>query len=137
MFVKQIDSSIAEDEVDLQMIAARYGFAPTIHHIEKGPLNWIVMMDDLGDENTLSNIYGEDASKIPDWIWDDIRRIIAVLIDEGVEYQDITSYNFIEKDGKIYVIDFGDARYISRKREMNWFVKEFMKGHNGWNPDFR
>lgn len=137
MFVKQIDSSVAEDEVDLQIIASLRGVAPKIHTIERGDETWTFEMEDLDCSNTLSNLYGDDESDIPEWIWDEIRNIMQILLEEGVEYQDITSYNFIQKDDKIYVIDFGDARYVSRSREMNWFLKEFMAGHNGWNPDFR
>lgn len=137
MFVKHLDSSVAEDEVALQMIASIHGVAPTIRTIQKDADKWTIEMDDLDCSNTLSNLYGDDESDIPEWIWDDIRSILQTLLEEGIEYRDITSYNFIQKDDKIYVIDFGDARYVSRNREMNWFVREFMEGHNGWNPDFR
>lgn len=134
MFVKHIDSSVAEDEVDLQIIASLRGVAPKIHTIKRGDDTWTIEMEDLDSSNTLSNLYGDD---VPEWVWNEIRSIMQILLDEGVEYRDITAYNFIQKDDKIYVIDFGDARYVSRKREMNWFLKEFMTGHNGWNPDFR
>lgn len=137
MFIKQIASPLAEDEVYLQSIAARMGVAPKIYDVKKGSENWIITMDDLGHTNTLSYIYGEDAEKLPEWIWDEIRFIMNILLDSGIEYVDITPYNFMEVDGKIYVIDFGDARYVRREVPMNWFLKEFLDGHNGWNPDFR
>lgn len=137
MFIKRIAVPLAEDEVYLQSIAALNGFAPRIYDICKDSDNWTVTMDDLGHTNTLSNIYGEDAEKIPDWIWDEIRFIMNVLIDEGIEYVDITSYNFMEVDGKIFVVDFGDAKYIRKGVSMNWFLRDFIDGHNGWNPDFR
>lgn len=137
MFIKQIASPLAEDEVYLQSIAARMGIAPKIYDVKKGSENWIITMDDLGHTNTLSYIYGEDAEKLPEWIWDEIRFIMNILLDSGIEYVDITPYNFMEVDGKIYVIDFGDARYVRREVPMNWFLKEFLDGHNGWNPDFR
>jgi hypothetical protein len=54
-----------------------------------------------------------------------------------IEYIDITGYNFIEKKGKVYIIDFGDAIYKKKDKEMNWFLSYFLGGHNGWNPDFK
>ena len=56
--------------------------------------------------------------------------------NEGIEYIDITGYNFIEKDKKIYIIDFGDAQYSKKWKKINWFLEEFLNGHHGWNPDF-
>jgi hypothetical protein len=56
--------------------------------------------------------------------------------NEGIEYIDITGYNFIEKDNKIYIIDFGDAEYSKKWKKTNWFLEEFLNGHHGWNPDF-
>lgn len=92
-------------------------------------------MEDLQEE-CLANTYGEDPEDIPEWIWDEIRRMLTVLLqEEGIEYVDITPYNFIEKDGKVYVIDFGDAKYTSG--ETNWFLQEFIDGENSWNPDYK
>jgi serine/threonine-protein kinase RIO1 len=54
---------------------------------------------------------------------------------EGIEYPDITPYNFIKVKNKIYIIDFGDAKY--RDKETNWFLTEFMDGENSWNPDYK
>ena len=136
MFSKHIPVSIAEDEVCFQKIAAELGISPEIHDIVKGSDIWIVTMDDLNSDNTLSNIYGEDSNKIPDWIWTEIRYILNTLVDYGIEYVDITPYNFMEVDDKIFVIDFGDANYIRKEVPMNWFLKEFLDGYNGWNPDF-
>lgn len=136
MFSKYIPSHTAEDEVHLHSIAADIGLAPKIHNVLKGSDYWIVTMDDLDRNNTLSNIYGEDANKIPEWIWDEIRYILNILLESGIEYIDITSYNFMEVNESIFIIDFGDAKYTKVGAPMNWFLKEFIDGHNGWNPDF-
>lgn len=136
MFSKHISVSIAEDEVSFQTIAADIGFSPKIHDVVKGSAVWIVTMDDLNSDNTLSNIYGEDPNKIPEWIWNEIRYILNTLVDHGIEYVDITPYNFMEVDNKIFVIDFGDATYLDDGIPSNWFLKEFLDGYNGWNPDF-
>jgi tRNA A-37 threonylcarbamoyl transferase component Bud32 len=53
----------------------------------------------------------------------------------GIEYLDVTPYNFIEKDGTVYIIDFGHARNVSDYLDdylddifANWKLK--------WNPEF-
>ena len=65
-----------------------------------------------------------------------IRNIVIIEIlyyTENIEYIDITPYNFIEKNEKIYIIDFGHANYRKAK---NYFLREFLDGLNKWNSDF-
>jgi RIO-like serine/threonine protein kinase len=96
-----------------------------------------VTMEHL-DALCLADMYTDDPEKIPAEIWEKIRNIVRILYnDEGIEYIDITGYNFIEKDNKIYIIDFGDAKYTKKTEKINWFLEEFLNGYNGWNPDFR
>jgi tRNA A-37 threonylcarbamoyl transferase component Bud32 len=130
-------------EIEMQEISAKYGFSPKIikSTIQHAHLNnkyiGVIKMERL-DEMCLADMYGDNPSKIPKIIWDQIRIILRILYDEeGIEYIDITGYNFIEKKGKVYIIDFGDAIYSKRGVEMNWFLSYFLSGHNGWNPDFK
>jgi serine/threonine-protein kinase RIO1 len=93
-------------------------------------------MEDL-NAPCLADVYGEDPEDIPAWIWEQIRMMVRTLIDEeGIEYPDITPYNFIEKDNKVYMIDFGDAKYLEYNN-ISWFVQEFIDGENSWNPDYK
>jgi tRNA A-37 threonylcarbamoyl transferase component Bud32 len=130
-------------EIEMQEISANYGFSPKIIHsnITYADINnkYIghITMEHLG-EMCLADQYGENPSNIPKIIWDQIRTMLRILYnEEGIEYIDITGYNFIEKKGKVYIIDFGDAIYTRKDREMNWFLSYFLGGHNGWNPDFK
>lgn len=135
MFTKEISLSKSELEIELQTIASNYGFCPRILRTEEDGKVVRVHMEDV-EEEPLVVEYGEDPSDIPDWIWNEIRRMIQTLYDEeGIEYVDITPYNFIEKNGRIYMIDFGDAKYIDG--ETNWFLAEFLEGENSWNPDYK
>lgn len=130
-------------EIEMQEISAKYGFSPKIisSNITHADINnkYIghITMEKI-DEMCLADKYGEDPNNIPKLIWDQIRTIVRILYnEEGIEYIDITGYNFIEKKGKVYIIDFGDAIYTKKDREINWFLSYFLGGHNGWNPDFR
>ena len=84
---------------------------------------------------SVSDYYGETADKISDEMFSNIRNIIQTLYDHDVLYIDITGYNFIENDNKLWIIDFGHATY-NYPRKMDEFVEKFLEGHNGWNPEF-
>lgn len=132
MFVKEHGTEL---EVELQNIAASYCFSPRISKTERNGARIRIFMEDV-EELSVGDTYGEDPSEVPSWIWSDIRTMIGTLYDrEGIEYIDINPYNFIEKDGRIYIIDFGDAKYSHG--EPNWFLSEFLDGENSWNPDYK
>ena len=128
MYTKVVASPL---EIELQDIAASYGFAPKIHHVDGN----VVQMDSIAGL-CLADQYTDNPTKIPKKIWSEIHRIVSILFErEGIEYVDITGYNFIEdNDGKIWILDFGDAYYTNGK--VNWFLKEFLDEPYGWNPDF-
>jgi hypothetical protein len=47
------------------------------------------------------------------------------------EYPDITGYNFIEHNNKLWIIDFEHAHI------RDTFVDKFIHGRNTWNPRFK
>ena len=93
-------------------------------------------MEDI-DEMCLADMYGENIKDIPQHLLEQIYDILVKLyLQASIEYTDITPYNFIEKEGRVYIIDFGDAKLVESR---NWFLEEIFK-HKliiGWNPDFR
>jgi tRNA A-37 threonylcarbamoyl transferase component Bud32 len=130
-------------EVEMQEVSATYGFSPRIiksniiHNKEDDKYIGNITMEHL-NAMCIADKYGENPLNVPKIIWDQIRTIVRILYnEEGIEYIDITGYNFIEKKGKVYIIDFGDAIYTKKGTEMNWFLSYFLGGHNGWNPDFK
>ena len=135
MFTKVIPNPL---ETELQEIAAKYGFAPKIQRIDGN----VVQMDTV-EGMCLADLYTDDPSKISNAAWFQIESILETLFEcEGIEYVDITSYNFMEdKDGKIWIIDFGHAYYTPKKKgepATNWFLRSVLSGESGkaWNPDF-
>ena len=133
VFIKKVDPNTIENEAELQNVAASYEFAPKVYKTTEDEIH----MEDL-QEMCIADKYGEDPNDIPPCIWVSIRTIIHTLYHkEGIEYIDITPYNFIEKDEKVYIIDFGHAEFTAHRPKMNWFVKEFLDGTNDWNSDFK
>jgi serine/threonine-protein kinase RIO1 len=98
----------------------------------------IILMENL-NELCIADKYGDLPEHITNELWEQIHDIIEYLYEtEGIEYIDITPYNFIEKEGKVYIIDFGHAKYVDKKKKINWFLDEFINdGINEWNPDFK
>ncbi len=125
-------------EIEIQQIASTYGFTPKIINIIKTDLEYQIQMEKL-DSECLANIYGENPSDIPDYFWDQMHCIIKMLyVREGIEYIDITPYNFIEVNGRLYLIDFGDAKFKDKSVPINWFLKRFIFSEiEEYNPDFK
>ncbi len=82
------------------------------------------------DNMNLSDMHGEKSSDIDEYYFDEIRTIIKTLSDNGIEYPDITGYNFIEHNNKLWIIDFEHAHI------RDTFVDKFIQGRNKWNPRF-
>jgi len=134
-WTKTVAKDNAYTEAQLQDVSARLGYSPRILSVVDRKDNSIIRMERV-DGDTLSDKYGELAKDIPELVWNKIRTMISGLYDEGVEYIDITPYNFMEiEDGNIKIIDFGDAKYSDG--QINWFLEEFLEGLNEWNPDFK
>jgi len=130
-----------ELEIELQTIAARHGVAPRILSVCEERTQTVVQMEDIGAP-CLAEIYGENPHEIPIRIWQKIHTILELLFEhEGIEYVDITPYNFLEKEnGRIVCIDFGDAFYTTTGKDeppTNWFLADFLDGAFTWNPDFK
>jgi tRNA A-37 threonylcarbamoyl transferase component Bud32 len=84
---------------------------------------------------SISDFYGEEPSNVSPELFNKIRKIIQKLVDNNIEYPDITGYNFIEYNNKIWIIDFEHSKTIINK--LNPFVEKFINGLNKWNPEFK
>jgi len=89
----------------------------------------ILVTERVGEMN-VADMYGDKITDQPAYIIEGIRDIISALYKNGIIYPDITGYNFIEGDRKIWIVDFGHATYVNR------FVLGFINGETAWNPDF-
>lgn len=121
-----------DNEISLQTIGARLGLSPGIlrtYEDKKANMFYIVM--DSINGMTLGDFFGPD---IPPRVWAEVRRIVSTLLQNGIQYVDITPHNFlIEADTeRIYVIDYGHASRI----HLDWFLEDFLNGHTRWNPDY-
>ena len=84
---------------------------------------------------SVSDYHGETAEHIHEDLFARIRNIIQTLYDHDILYIDITGYNFIENDNKLWIIDFEHANFKSLLKDD--FVVKFINGADKWNPRFK
>jgi len=87
----------------------------------------------IGNMN-ISDWYGAEEKNISPELFGQIRHIIKTLYDNNIVYPDITGYNFIEHDNKVWILDFEHSYFRIHKHTQ--FVEKLIKGVNKWNPDF-
>lgn len=82
----------------------------------------------------ISNIYSDNFNSVPKLIINMIRETIEYLYNHNIVYPDITGYNFIYYQNKIWIIDFEHCRFKPDK--LDPFVIKFIQGENNWNPQY-
>jgi RIO-like serine/threonine protein kinase len=134
VFTEKRDRKAVELEIALQTEASKLVYTPKIISTVFTETDCTITMEKI-DAMCLADMYGDNDNELPTHFWLKIHRIISTLYEAGIEYVDITPYNFIESNGILYIIDFGDAYYKGTKPR-NWFHEDFLDMPYGWNPDF-
>tara|TARA_B110000967_G_scaffold169959_1_gene179676 strand:+ start:307 stop:774 length:468 start_codon:yes stop_codon:yes gene_type:complete len=97
----------------------------------------IMVMKKVGKDN-LSDIYGEEASDVPNEIFSQVVKIVRTLVLHNIAYPDLTGYNFVEdSEGKVWIIDFEHSSMMSTKKISNIHIQNICNGYKTWNPEFR
>lgn len=86
----------------------------------------------------VSDYYGEDADTIQDELFMKIKCIIKTLWENNIVYPDITGYNFIEYNNKVWIIDFEHSNFKPLVKDDD-FVEKFITDQKikKWNPRFK
>ena len=106
-----------------------------------------IMTTELIESLNVADMYTDDPTMVPDYIWQLIVLTIVTLRSNGIIYPDITGYNFIYHDEKLWIIDFEHAvceESPAASYRMNQhadFIDEFCNWTPGmskkWNPYFK
>ena len=81
------------------------------------------------DNNNLSDNYGDDATDIPDELFEQVVKIVRNLVLHNIEYPDLTGYNFVEdSDGKVWIIDFEHSKLMSSQQVDNVHIQNICNG---------
>ena len=97
--------------------------------------NHILTMENI-PQMCVADYYGDKAKDISPELFTQIREIIQYLYLNHVIYPDITAYNFIECNEKLWIIDFEHSDFSNG--HINAFVNKFVneEDYNQWNPWF-
>ena len=129
--------NVEHNEYFMQQYVYHLGIVNVPEIIEYNAITKIMIMRKI-DNNNLSYEYGEDATDIPDELFDQVVRIIQTLVLHNIEYPDLTGYNFVEdKRGKIWIIDFEHSLITLSKYIDNINILSICNGNKEWNPDFK
>jgi len=134
-FIKRFPVNIPYEDIRrearFQRHAAAMGLSPKVIRCT----NKTIVMEQIKGK-CLADKYGDNIEDIPEWVKEDILDILSTLYTTaGIEYVDITPYNFIEVDGIVWIIDFGHARHASKTKDC--FLEEILDNWElKWNPDF-
>ena len=98
----------------------------------------IMVMEKIMNMN-IADEYGEDAKNVPKKLFKIMQEIIKKLYYSGIEYPDITGYNFIFCNNKMYLIDFEHSNFFTNEtmHQIDPFVIKFIKGACEWNPNYK
>ena len=94
-----------------------------------------IMLMEKVNNMSISDFYGEIESDITPELFKKIRKIIKTLYNNNIVYPDITGYNFIEHENRVWIIDFEHSNFKPLLRDD--FVVEFIGGLDSWNPEFK
>lgn len=139
-FVKH---GVAAHEHAMQLHAHASGLpAPRVRSFEG--CSGVLAMERLPKGSmSLSDYYGEEG--VPEAAFERVRALVGRMVDEaGLDFPDLTGYNFVatwtDPGGEVdqlWVVDFEHARRVASRAQCCAFVRTFLEGHNGWNPEFR
>lgn len=136
LFVKQ---NVSLHEYTVQQFVWNAGIINVPKPVSYDEKTKILKMQKI-PQMSVADWFGEKAVDVPDDVFDKIRGSIRDLLALGVEYVDITGYNFIWFEKKIWVIDFEHARFIGGRKEGavgNSFLHRFLTSPEKlWNPEF-
>jgi len=120
-------------EIRLQTIATEMGLAPQIRETDN---ETYMVMDKLPAMN-IGDMYGTTIRSLPHYVRKGIVDTLRTLYEtKGIQFVDITPYNFIEYGKRIWIIDFGDA-YDDQEESHPHLNKILTSGLLRWNPEFK
>ena len=127
-----------EKQIEIQKKASLFDIAPKIVDTWKTNEYYYIEMEYI-NENNLASKYGKNSEDISETIWNQIRNITQKLLNEKIEYIEVTPYNLLENNDKIYLINFKNANFLNEIKTNNSFLNKLLdkdNPENFYNPDF-
>jgi tRNA A-37 threonylcarbamoyl transferase component Bud32 len=128
-----VKGGVRPNEVEMQRLAEASGACvpPVVSYdVARGEL---AMRRVAG--MSVSNWFGEEDGDTPHEVYEKARGLHRQLVTAGISYPDITGYDLMldETNGELTLVDFERSERAAPCE----FMRRFLAGHDGWNPDFR
>ena len=131
-----IKQGVKQHEYDMHQHINLLGVVNSPKIVNYDAQKQVMVMEKIGNMS-VSDYYDEYAKGVPKPLMKKIQQIVKTLYDNNIVYPDITGYNFIEFDGKVWIIDFEHAQFKPLVEELDEHVELFINGLHEWNPQFR
>ena len=134
-----IKTGVTLKEYKMHQHVYRLGIVNTPKILAYGKETQVMVLEKI-NQMCLSDYYGDKGKNIPLDLFDKIKEVIKKLWDNNIVYPDITGYNFIEYENKLWIIDFEHSNFKPLvKKEFVEFVNKFAndKQFRKWNPEFK
>ena len=134
---KNMKPGYVRREAELQMVSAKYKMSPKVLATD---YETFIEMEHL-EEMSVGDMYGEEVEDIPPHIISAMWSLLWMLYHVcGISYIDVWPRNFIEKNGRVWIIDFGDAYELtySDSEKPDDYLDEILKAGKitHWNQEF-
>ena len=131
-----IKQGVTQHEYDMHQHVNSLGIVNSPKIVSYDAKKQVMVMEKI-ENMSVSDYYDEYAKGVPKPLMKTIQKIVKVLYENNIVYPDITGYNFIEFDGKVWIIDFEHAEFKPLVANEDKHVNLFINGKNEWNPRFR
>lgn len=132
-----VKHGVSKHEYEIHKYVFESGKVLTPKIIEYDEEKKVLVLEQL-DGMSVSDKYGDAYEKVPKRVQNKIRKNIKELKKLGIIYVDITGYNAYETPKGIYQLDYGDAKWEGDEtEEEKEYLNNYLKGIEGWNPEYR
>jgi tRNA A-37 threonylcarbamoyl transferase component Bud32 len=131
-----IKQGVTQHEYDMHQHVNLLGIVNSPKIINYDAKKQVMVMEKIR-HMSISDYYDEYAKGVPKPLMKKIQQIVKTLYENNIVYPDITGYNFIEFEEKVWIIDFEHAQFKPLVTNEDKHVKLFINGQNEWNPLFR
>ena len=131
--METIRKECSSNEIQLHSRVASMGLAPPIVETDNATF---MVMERIPAMN-LADYYTPSIRRLPHYVRQQIVSILETMyLVGGIQYVDITPYNFIEYNGKVWVVDFEHAYECDEP--LHPLLSQILATQKlKWNKDFK
>jgi predicted Ser/Thr protein kinase len=103
------------DEVKYQLIASSKGISPLIYEYGRNPVPYIIM--EKMNNGTIMDVIGRQRGILTNDQQNQLIDVLSILDQIKINHNDPNLLNLMFNDDKLYIIDFGMAKFLKDKED--------------------